>query len=225
MIQSTYGGLASLRNLFKAIFIIYQAKSLKNITETIEFNDGDTLKYADKTYNDLSTKLFKVKINSEEIKTKTLNFKIDSNGINIDYVKALVFGLSNNKLIYLAGGTDFNVSYIQPYDALLACVVNSGNEPPYTGTSNIDLDIKVTDDLAFRHCDINFAVVEMHDTLEGVWSPGWYTDGVFKDNVYTGTINKERQGGNATGSIRVELDDNQNIILSRCNGLYSRSIW
>ncbi|MCW8848775.1 MAG: T9SS type A sorting domain-containing protein [Melioribacteraceae bacterium] len=185
---------------------------LTSVSETIEFNDGDTLKYVDETYNDLSAKLFKIKINSEEIKTKTINFKIDSSGINIDYVKTLVFGVSNNNLTFLAEGTDFNVSYFQAYDALLACVVNSGNEPPYTGTSKINLEIKVTDDLAFRHCDINFAVVEFHDTLEGTWSPGWYTDGVFKDNVYIGTINSDKQGGNANGSIRIEMDDNQNII-------------
>ena len=66
--------------------------------------------------------------------------------------------------------------------------------------------------LQFKYCDINFAVIEMHDTLEGVWSPGWYTIGSFKDNVFDGVINTEKQGGNSSGTIKVVLDDNQNIL-------------
>ncbi len=194
---------------------IYNAPTeefLKNTSKTIDFNDGDTLKYVDETYDDLSAKLFKININSDEIRNKALNFKIDPEGINIDYVKTLVFGLSNDKLTFLAEGTDFNVAYFQSYEALIACVVNSGNEPPYTGTSNIDLDIRVTNDLAFKYCDIRLAVIEMHDTVEGVWSPGWYTMGTFKDNVFDGKINTEKQGEYTTGTIRVEVDDNKNIL-------------
>lgn len=66
--------------------------------------------------------------------------------------------------------------------------------------------------LSFKHCDIRLSVVWIADTLKGEWSPGWYTDGSFKDNVYTGTINKDQHGGgNVTGSIRVEVDDDFNI--------------
>jgi FlgD Ig-like domain len=194
---------------------IYNVKSdtfLKKISKTIEFNDGDDYRFIDDEYTDLSAKLYKININSEEIKNKTLNFKIVPEGINIDYAKTLVFGLSNNTLTFLADGTDFNIAHFQSYDALLVCVVNSTNEAPYTGTSKIDLDIRVTDDLAFKYCDIRLAVIEMHDTLEGVWSPGWYTMGTFKDNVFDGKINTEKQGANTTGTIRVEVDDNRNIL-------------
>jgi len=128
------------------IYNVPSEEFLTNISETIEFNDGDTLKYIDETYNDLSAKLFKIKINSEEIKNnKSLQFKIGPESLNLDYVKALVFGLSNDQLTFISEGIDFPVGNLNKYDALLACVVNSGNDPPYTGTSNIELDIRTKD--------------------------------------------------------------------------------
>ena len=185
---------------------------LNNISETIEFNDGDITKYADKTYNDLSAKLFKININSEEIKNnKSLNFKIGPESLNLDYVKTLVFGLSDDHLTYLSEGTDFSIGNLYKYDALIACVVNSGNEPPYTGTSNINLDIRVIDEFQYDHCDIKIRVIGIQDTNKSYWDPRWYTDGYFTNNIYNGKINSDLQGG-GTGSIRVAVDDNFNIL-------------
>ena len=192
-------------------------------------NDGDTIKYVEETYNDLSAKLFKIKINSEEIKTKTLNFKIDNNGINMDYVKVLVFGLSDNNLTFIAEGNDFTVGKLQFYDTFLVCVVNSGNEPPYAGTSKIDLDIKVSNDLPFHHCDIKIRVVAPQDQATPYWEPWWWTDGYFKDNVFRGTINSELQGGNAYGTINAVVDENHNLaslsVMAYSNHDGGRSEW
>ena len=194
------------------IFMIPHERFIKNVVKTVALNEGDTLKQIENDYSDLSSKMYLININSEEIKNKTLNFCVKSETVAVDYLKIIVFGISNNNLIFLSQGNDFNVAYFQSYDELLVCVVNSMNEAPYTGISNIDLDIRVTNDLAFKYCDIRLAVIEMHDTLEGVWSPGWYTKGTFNDNVFDGVINTKKQGGNSTGTIRVVVDDNQNIL-------------
>ncbi len=193
------------------IYNVPSEKFLNNITETVEFNDGDTLKHADETYNDLSAKLFEIKINSDEIKNKkSLRFKLGPESLNLDYIKTLVFGITDDNIIYLEGGDDFLVGNLSAYKGLLACVVNSGNEAPYTGTSNINLDVKVSKDPAFHHCDIKIRVYTPQDS--SYWDPWWWTDGSFKDNVYTGKINSELQGGAATGSIQVVVDDHRNIL-------------
>ena len=124
------------------IYNVTGEEFLKNITKTIDFNDGDTLKYIDEIYNDLSAKLFRIDINSSDTKdSKSLNFKLGPSSLNLDYVKTLVFGISDNKLTFLSEGIDFSVGNLAQYDALLACVVNSGNEPPYTGSQNITMQV------------------------------------------------------------------------------------
>ncbi|MEJ2614932.1 MAG: hypothetical protein P8Z35_08240 [Ignavibacteriaceae bacterium] len=77
------------------IYNVQGDKFLNNITKTIEFNDGDTLKHIDETYKDLSAKLFRININSTDTKNnKSLNFKLGPSSLNLDYVKVLVFGIS-----------------------------------------------------------------------------------------------------------------------------------
>jgi hypothetical protein len=196
-------------------------KFLENVSKTLEFLDGDTLKYVNDTYNDLSAKLFRIEIKSDDIKNKsTLRFDLGPKSLNLDYVKTLVFGISNDNLAFLSGGNDFVVGNLFNYNGLLACVVNSGNAPPFTGTSNINLDVKVTDDQPFNHCDIKIRVVIYRDTTKTYWDPRWYTDGTFKDNLYSGIINTDLQGG-GTGSINVLVDDNNNILALSVVAFYS----
>ncbi|MEJ2616084.1 MAG: hypothetical protein P8Z35_14085, partial [Ignavibacteriaceae bacterium] len=204
---------------------------LNNIKKTIEFNDGDTLKYVDETYKDLSAKLFRININSKDIKdNKSLNFKLGPSSLNLDYVKTLIFGISGNNLTFLSEGIDFSVGSLYQYDGLLACVVNSGNEPPYTGTSNINLDIRVKEELPFNRCTISVlvnGVFEYHrippppdtepsiDTVD--WGANWETRGNFTGYIYEGIINTEPEGvGQKT--IKLILDENFNIISFNLKG-------
>ena len=194
------------------IYQISPAIFLKNITKTITFNKEDTLKKINDEISQLSAKRYLINFNTEEIKDRTLNFHITSEGKELDAYNVLVWGISNNILTFLAQGQDFKLRNLKKYQERLVYAVNSSDEPPYSDNSKIQLDIKVTDDLAFKYCDIRLAVIEMHDTVEGVWSPGWYTKGTFKNNIFDGTINTEKQGGNSTGTIRIIVDDNQNIL-------------
>lgn len=217
-------------NFFKdfiqgSIYRVPSEEFLKNVTETIEFNDGDTLKYVDKTYNDLSAKLFKININSEDIKNnKSLNFKIGPESLNLDYVKTLVFGLANENLTFISEGIDFSVGNLYKYDNLLVCVVNSGNVAPYTGSSNINIDVKVKDELQYNACKIETRVKgiwEEHrippppNTDPYIYTMGymssWYTVGNFTDNVFEGVIDTNESGSGATGTIHLEVDDQLNI--------------
>ena len=112
-------------------------------TDDLNFvNESDSLKIAEGTYPDLSAKLYKINL-SQLLKDKgKLMFKLGPSSLNLDYIKALVFGLKNDKLVLVNEGIDFTVSNLQENDFLIACVVNCGNEPPYTGTSNIDLEVR-----------------------------------------------------------------------------------
>jgi hypothetical protein len=208
------------------IYNVPSEEFLKNITETIEFNDGDTLKYADETYYDLSAKLFKIKINSDDIKNnKSLNFKIGQESLNLDYVKALVFGIRNSNLVFISEGIDFSLGNLYQFDGLLACVVNSGNEQPYTGTSEIQLDIRAKEELQFNACKIEVGAMgiwERHripappntsptiDTMD--YRAEWNTIGNFTGNTFEGVLEPSNFGAEATGTIKLVLDDQLNIL-------------
>ncbi|MEJ2613779.1 MAG: hypothetical protein P8Z35_02380 [Ignavibacteriaceae bacterium] len=111
--------------------------------DELHFNDEtDTLKTFDRTYPDLSAKLCRINISQTFKEKGTLKFKIGPPSLNLDYVEVLVFGLVNDQLVFINRGTDIIVGQLGDYSSLVACVVNSGNEPPYTGNSNINLEVK-----------------------------------------------------------------------------------
>jgi|GEM_PF-4370019 len=196
----------------------------------IEFIWRDTTHEYTSKYADLSAKLIRINIKCDDIKNnKSLRFKIDPKGLNIDYVKVLVFGLKGDDLIFISEGNHFSIGHLYNYDALLACVVNSANEAPYTEYLDITLDITVSDDPFFKYCDIKISVVGIVDTFKVVWNPGWYTLGSFIDNEYTGTIRKEKQGGNTVGPIQVKVQDNFTIdeldVMAYHSDEYGTSQW
>jgi len=195
------------------IYSVPSEEFLNNLSETIEFNIGDTLKHVDETYYDISAKLFRININSDEIKNnRSLNFKIDPKNTNLAYVKTLVFGLTDSRLIYLSEGIDFSIGNLFEHDALIVCVVNSGNEPPYTGTSNINLDIRARDELPFKQCQIKiglpakFKFENADSAYTNYWSPRWQAKGSFKENIFIGNIDQDFHGENTTGTMKVIID-------------------
>lgn len=104
---------------------------------------SDTLKHFDKRYKDLSAKLFRIDLNYSNLRERgTVEFKIGPQSLNLDYVKAMVFGLKDGKLEYLDEGVDFAVGGLQGYTSLLVAVINSASEEPYTGDLAIELDVR-----------------------------------------------------------------------------------
>jgi len=150
-------------------------------------------------------------------------------------ISTLLYGLKDNKLEYIKTGYDKVISNIKNlqddgYKTLLAAVINpSMFDHDFHLTTSIDLDIKIKEAIEFKFCDIRLSVIALEDTNEIIWSPGWYTKGSFTDNVFYGQINTDKQGGNATGTIRVELEDNLNIrslsVMANHSDQYSSSQW
>jgi hypothetical protein len=225
--QSSVGGLLQalneteniwwpgfLREFIKGnIFDVPGEKFLKNITETIEFDEDDTVKYVRDDYNDLSAKLYKIEINSEEIlNNKSFQFKVGPESLNLDYVKVLVFGVNADDINFISEGINCFAENISKYDALLACVVNSGNEPPYTGNSTIELEIRVINKLSSckitTRLIIKYKIEDDDSVYTRSWQPSWKAIGEFKGNKFTGNIDPYYQGENTTGSISVSIDPN-----------------
>lgn len=180
-------------------------------------SSSDSLKEFRRTYVDLSGQLFRINVNSPEIREKAkIQVKIDHPTINEDLVNLTLFGVANNssntQFENIDQGVNITLSDLNRYNTILALVINSNYSPPYNNTTELELEVRlIQESIQFKHCDIKLSVVAIHDTLKGAWNPAWYTDGSFTDNVYTGIINTERHGGNATGNITIEVDDDFNI--------------
>lgn len=203
------------------IYDIPHETFINSISNENTFNinsQSDSLKEFKRSYNDLSGKLFRINVNDSEIReNEKIQFKIDHPNINEDIVRLFMFGVekegdNSERLNFIDQGSDIIVSNLKRYDPILALVANGNYSPPYTNTTELELEVRLNQgNIQFKHCDIKLSVVAIDDTLKGAWNPGWYTDGSFTNNIYTGTINKERQGGNAHGTIKVEVDDKFNI--------------
>ena len=147
----------------KFLSIIPKTKDRLFVVENIT----DTLHYFNDSFNDLSAKLYRINIVNNEVRSNgTLTFKIGPSSLNLDYVKAIIFGLEDNQLIYLGEGTNFNFSNLQQYNNLVACVVNSANEPPYTETLDIDFDVsvKTIPELKYNWGEVHFAADGVYDS-------------------------------------------------------------
>ena len=144
--------------------------------------------------------------------------------LNLDYVKALVFGIRNNNLVFISEGIDFSLGNLYQFDGLISCVVNSGNEPPYTGTSEIKLDIRAKEELQFNACKIEISVIgiwERHrippppNTSPTIDTMGyraeWNTLGNFTANTFEGILEKNEYGAEAKGKVKIALDRQLNI--------------
>ncbi len=135
-----------------------------------------------------------------------------------------MFGISDNNLIFISEGIDFSIGNLYQFDDLIACVVNSGNEPPYTGTSEIKLDIRTKEELQFNACKIEVSVMgiwERHripappntspyiDTMS--YRAEWNTLGNFTGNTFEGVLEKNNYRAEASGKVKIDLDDQLNI--------------
>jgi hypothetical protein len=209
---------------------IYGVKSetfLDNISQQNKFRiDGaaDTVEYFDNSYPDLSAELHRIDLVYDGFSDDaTLNFKVGPSSLNLDYVTVMVFGLKDGKLEYLGDGADltltdsYNDLKANGYNTLVAAVINSANEPPYTGDLNIQLDVRVITqhELAYNWCRIAF-YADMHfsvgDTAD-YWDEkvvSWEGEGGFSGNTFTatwyGTEDPNDHSKISSGSMTVEVD-------------------
>lgn len=173
----------------------------------------DTLQYFDQTYDDLSAKLFRIDVFNNDIKTNgALEFNLGSSSLNLDYVKAQVFGLEDNKSVLLNEGINFIVGGLQEYSTLVVCVVNSANEPPYTGTLDISLDIRVKRTgsvlLDYDLCEIHFSADGVYDSNPVNASVVFSAEqsGDFHENIFEAKWNNTATCLLDSGKITVTID-------------------
>jgi hypothetical protein len=109
---------------------------------------SDTVKYFSQQFADLSAKLYRVNLEYADISPgATITFEVGPPSLNFNYVTAMVFGLKDHTLEYWESGRSVTVTKLKDltaagYDIVVA-VINSANEPPYTGSMAIDLDVTV----------------------------------------------------------------------------------
>lgn len=113
---------------------------------------ADTLKLFEPNsfYRDLSAKLFKINLNYQPI-DYSYDMTLSTGGTNtLDALSLVVFGVQNGETVYLetAHAQDFIIPNLKEYydnnmRQFLVVLVNGLGTPPYEGSSDIDLSIKI----------------------------------------------------------------------------------
>lgn len=196
--------------------------------------DTDTLHYFDRPYLDFSANLFRVDLKYDKI--DSIAFNLGPPSLNLDYVTFFIYGLRDGQLEYFdqgaqyEGGIGLTVPSIQDkiqagYTSLIAVVVNSANEPPYTGTINIELDVRAKQKK--HQCTIELGNIQYDATVSFPWGgTDTHSDdlnydlyhivkGKLKGSIYEAWWQDKRDTwslNNSDGYIRVEFDFNQKII-------------
>jgi hypothetical protein len=230
---------------------IYGVKSetfLNNISQQNKFSIDDatdTVGYFDNSYPDLSAELHRIDLVYDGFSDDAvLNFKVGPSSLNLDYVTVMVFGLKDEKLEYLGEGADltltdgYNDLKANDYNTLVAAVINSANESPYTGDLNIQLDVRVITPAEWQYKYVNINL----DEFVGTWdrSDGEpYTDraefshtrapgtlignafaGSWDTTYWSGSVAKYRHIGNLTIYI-----DNQSLEVTSFSAVDTTVYW
>ena len=145
-----------------------------------------------------------------------LQLALDVEDIEPDWFTLLVYKAKDGVLQYLATGDTVMVSglrdlTISGYDLLVADVL-SYNEEPFTETARMSMAFRVIESPTFTLCKIRVGYTGEFQT-EGdedphyfYIEPGWYADGTFSGNTFTGEIAQWHHGDNTTGSMTVTVD-------------------
>jgi len=194
----------------------------------------DTMKDYDQSYPDFSSALFRVDLQYEKI--DSLIFTLGPSGLNLDYETIFVFMIRNGLFEYYGEGVQFE-EYIQLIvkkiptlmesgcTSLIALVVNSANEKPYTGSVDIELEIssrqKVLRDswITFGNFTYDGTLVDPFSTSTNSGSIDYIMYGVLtgelKDNVYETSWYNESDSWSTYGSngyMRIEFNFNNQLI-------------
>ncbi len=204
---------------------IYDAEYIKLLTgvpESLCFRIKtfeDTLWIADTDYNQLSAKLHRIIPDYALVdESATLELRIDYTQINPDYITLVVYKEKNGVLEYLGEGEqlvvkDLKTLTIEGYE-ILAVVINSYAEEPYTQKPKIKLTARVTKQ-PYNWCRISMGLLSAHFTTNNdstfwdeEWAIEWEGEGAFSDHTFTASWTgvTDPLGGVSTGDLTVVLD-------------------
>ncbi|MCK4385577.1 MAG: hypothetical protein KAW52_04860 [candidate division Zixibacteria bacterium] len=193
-----------------------------NPTGRFDINSAaDTLKVFTGSYLDLSAKLYRINLNYAHIDTNAqIRFDLSATGANLDYVTITVFSVKDGYLQYLTHSTpELTIKGIkaltQNGNDLLVAVINSLTEEPYTGSRDIDLNVRVISkpELPYNWCRIEF-YANMHfsvgDTAD-FWEQrlaNWEGEGAFSGKTFTAMWHdiEVSPGMFSSGNMTVEVD-------------------
>ncbi|NOY58529.1 MAG: hypothetical protein GXO75_06305, partial [Calditrichaeota bacterium] len=190
---------------------------------------NDTLKNFSGSYPDLSAKLYQVKLIYSDIDSSA-KLAFSANGGKNEIT---VFKYKSGSIEYVDNHAEkLTIPDVRKIKDegwnLFVLVTNSKSVSPYTSTSDINLEIKLTIPVwqvcsFLVQCEGYYRTqyLDYPDSVNYAWSPlaptfGGYTNGYFTGNTFTGswdTIDVEL-GDFDRGSITVTLNESRNMILS-----------
>lgn len=208
-------------------------KSVKNENKLLIDSADDLVKDFDRSYPDLSAELFQVYLFYDKI--DDLVFTLGPKTLNLDYQTFFIYGLKNNSLDFIGEGvqSEENIKYTvtniptlmeSGYTSLIALVVNSANESPYTGSVNIEFEVSLPK--VERYCWIDFGNCTYSGTLVDPYGTNsmsgpleYYmkepATGELSENVYEATwddLDDLWSTGGSDGYMRIEFNFNNEII-------------
>ena len=205
----------------------WNIKDDSDIFKTFKSNDVGS-------YPNLSAKLFLGNLNHTTINTSA-NLLIDVEGeVTDDALTSIAYKLTNNGLEYLghanASIADLEIQGLRNYidqglHQFVIAIVNSNLYPPFTGTSDIDLTLRVGETLP--ELDFNTCYIEVHVpgqynyvspdttyTQDSDINLGAVYRGSFSENTFSASYLEVGESLRKTGSIEAILNDSHTEIVS-----------
>ncbi len=196
-------------------------------------NKSDTLKsFKDIKYHPLSAKVYKIGWSPNAFDTLRV-LRISTTDLNNNTL--FVYGDFGNNYFLLGKGESFLMSIKELLSTqfsnsnirnLRVVVTNSECSPPYNNLTNINLELKLEKpkEIKFNACKIETRVMgiwERHrippppNTSPTIDTMGylaeWNTIGNFTGTTFEGVLEPNDYGADATGTVKLELDDQLNI--------------
>jgi len=190
--------------------------------DRIEFDEEkDAEKSGSADYADLSARLYRVNFTFPSFENEaSLNLKLSSGELNLNYITAMAFGLKGDALEYFSHATDLTIEKLKTLQdngtsSILVAVVNSASSPSGDDRLNIDLDVRlqtkpkdfvsVNVDLGCR-TNVTFENGSTGETYFNYYSPSGSRSGEMFDYTFRATWDEYVESLHYTGTIEVEFD-------------------
>lgn len=179
----------------------------------------DILWNAEKNYNQLSAHLHRIIPECTLIdESAALELSISYAGVDPDYISLLVYKEKDGVLEFVNEGNTVHVKDLKDLTIygyeILAVVVNSFTEEPYTEKPKINLTARVTKQ-PYNWCSISIGLLSAQFTTDEdstfwdeEWAIRWEGEGTFSGNTFTASWSGRPEPGGevSTGELTVVLD-------------------
>ncbi|HQG45864.1 MAG TPA: hypothetical protein PLG50_09405, partial [bacterium] len=192
---------------------------LTGVAQTFQFRSASDTKvsYTD-NYYDLSARLYRIDLEYAEVPAGTeMEFALSTSASRKGNANLMLFGINGGKLEYWTQGDTVNVARIREltqagYD-ILAVVISSNFEEPYTRSNSITLDVRLTRPV-FTTARIKTRTQGTTAWYDGTTTSGlgilyaddrWH-DGTFTDDTFQASWNITTTDPAREGHLTIRLD-------------------